>query len=248
MPRVSAILITRDEASNIEAALTSVAWADERLVVDCGSADATVALARAAGARVAHRDWTTYAEQKTHAGALAEHDWLFSLDADERVTPDLAGSIRRALASEPAVGGFRVARVNHYLGRAIRCTDWYPDWQIRLYDRRRARWKPVAVHESVVIDGPAGTLEGELTHFAYRDLSHHLRKIDHYTTLAAASLREREARVGAARLAAVPAATFLRNYLLRRGFTAGTPGFIVSAMNSYYVFLKLAKLWALERR
>jgi glycosyltransferase involved in cell wall biosynthesis len=248
VPAVSAILITCNEASNIEAALASLAWADERIVVDSGSTDGTVERARALGARVEHREWTTYAEQKTHAGTLARNDWLFSLDADERVTPALADSIAATVQAMPEAAGFRVARVTHYLGRAIRCTDWYPDWQVRLYDRRRARWTPVSVHESVAVDGPVGTLQGELTHHAYRDLSHHLQKMDRYTTLAAQAMHTRGVRTGPLRLAALPLVAFLRNYVLRRGFTAGTAGLVVSAMNSYYVFLKFAKLWAIDRR
>jgi glycosyltransferase involved in cell wall biosynthesis len=247
VPPVSVTIITRNEASNIDACLASVAWADERLVVDCGSTDDTVARAMSAGARVVVRDWPGYAAQKNVAAAEAKHDWILSIDADERVTPELADDIRRALAGEPSAAGYRVPRVTFHLGRWIRTTDWYPDPQLRLYDRRRARWQIRRVHESVIADGPVERLTHELQHFAYRDIAHHHATMDRYTTLAAEEMFDAGRRAGFFDLAVHPPAAFLRNYVLRRGVLDGTPGLIVSAMNAHYVFLKFAKLWALAR-
>jgi glycosyltransferase involved in cell wall biosynthesis len=245
--KLSVTVITLNEAAHIEACLASVAWADERLVVDSGSTDGTPDLARAAGARVIARDWRGYADQKNAAAADAAHDWILSIDADERVTPDLAAEIRERLAGEPSDAGYRMPRVTWHLGRWIRTTDWYPDFQLRLYDRRRARWTPRRVHESVEAAGPVGRLRHELQHLAYRDLAHHHRTMDRYTTLAAAEMHEAGRRAGVADLVLHPPAAFLRNYVLRRGFADGVPGFIISAMNAHYVFLKFAKLWALGR-
>lgn len=244
---LTATIITKNEARHIEGAIASVRWADEVLVVDSGSTDDTVALAERAGARAIVREWPGYAAQKNFAAGEAKHDWILSLDADERVTPDLAEVVRSRLVSEPAEAGFRMPRVTWHLGRWWRTTDWYPDYQLRLYDRRRARWRPRRVHESVEADGPVGTIERELEHYAYRDLSHHLQTMDRYTTLAAEDMYEQGRRAGVLDLAVHPPAAFLRNYILRRGFSAGAAGFIVSAMNAHYVFLKFAKLWALER-
>ena len=152
--RSTATIITLDEAAHIAGAIDSVAWADEIIVVDSGSRDGTTDIARARGARVVERAWTGYIDQKNYAASIASHDWIFSLDADERVPPALAEEIRRTLASEPAVHGFRGPRVTYHLGRWIRTTDFYPDSQTRLYDRRHARWQGRLVHESVAVDGP----------------------------------------------------------------------------------------------
>ncbi len=248
MPRLSVTIITRNEAADIAPALESVAWADERIVVDSMSTDDTVAIARRHADRVIVWEWPGYAAQKNFAASVATHDWILSLDADERVPPPLAQEIRTVLASEPRARGFRVPRVTFHLGRWIRTTDWYPDYQLRLYDRRAAEWTGGSVHEGVSVRGPVGTLRGELHHFAYRDLAEHLETIDRYTSAAARDLYEAGRRSSWLRLAVHPPAAFLRNYLLRRGFRDGTPGLVISAMNAYYVFLKFAKLWELERR
>ncbi len=247
MPKLSVTIITKNEAAHIGAALDSVAWADERIVVDSGSTDDTVAIARRHADVVVVREWPGYAEQKNHAASLARHDWILSLDADERITPGLAAEIQALLASEPAARGYRVSRVTWYLGRWIRSTDWFPDHQLRLYDRRHGRWPARRVHESVQLDGPPGALRHELQHYAYRDLSHHLATMDRYTTLAAEQMREEGRRTYALAIALHPPAAFLRNYILRLGFRDGAAGLIVSVLNSYYVFLKLTKLWVLQR-
>jgi len=185
VPRLTVTVITLNEAANIDACLASVGFADEILVVDAGSTDGTPDLARARRARVIVRDWPGYSAQKNYAAAQAAHDWILSVDADERVTPELAAEIQRVLASEPAATGYRGPRVTWHLGRWIRVTDWYPDYQLRLYDRRRARWAARRVHESVTADGPVGQLTHDLQHYAYRDIGHHLATMDRYTTLAA---------------------------------------------------------------
>jgi len=243
---VTATIITLNEAANIEACLASVAWADEVLVVDSGSTDGTPDLARATGARVIVRDWPGYAEQKNIAAREAAHDWILSVDADERVTPELAAEIQATLVRDPPQAGFRMPRVTWHLGRWIRTTDWYPDSQLRLYHRSRANWPPRRVHESVAAAGEVGRLRHELQHFAYRDLRHHFETMDRYTTLAADEMRAAGRRAGFLDLSLHPLAAFLRNYLLRRGCLDGAAGFIISSMNAYYVFLKFAKLWACE--
>ncbi len=247
MAKVSVTVITLNEAANIDGCLDSVSWADEVLVVDSGSTDDTADRARARGARVVVKDWPGYAAQKNFAAEQAAHDWILSLDADERVTPDLAREIEAALGSGPAMAGYRIPRVAWHLGRWIRTTDWYPDYQLRLYDRRRAQWKPKRVHESVAADGAVGQLAHELQHYAYRDLGHHLQTMDRYTTLAAEEMFESGRRASMLDLLLHPPAAFARNYLLRRGFTDGTAGLVISAMNAHYVFLKFAKLREKQR-
>jgi glycosyltransferase involved in cell wall biosynthesis len=250
VPKLTATVITRNEAAHIEACLGSLVWADEVLVVDCGSTDGTPDLARARGARVVVRDWPGYSAQKNFAAGEAANDWILSVDADERVTPGLAAELQTLLAGQPDAAGYRLPRVTWHLGRGIRTTDWYPDPQLRLYDRRRATWQAKRVHESVAMnDGHApGRLAHDLEHYAYRDIGHHHETMDRYTTLAAEEMYAAGRRVGWTDLVIHPQAAFLRNYVLRRGFLDGLPGLIISAMNAHYVFLKFAKLWALGQR
>ena len=245
MVPVTATVITFNEAANIGAALESLSWADEIIVVDSESTDDTVAIARKFTDRVLVRPWPGYIAQKNFAAEQARHDWIFSLDADERVTPPLADEIKQRLSTPPAVSGYRVPRVTFHLGRWLRSTDWYPDYQLRLYDRRRARWAGKYVHESVKADGPVEDLRNELQHYAYRDLAHHFQTMDRYTTLAARQMFEEGRRAGFFDLMVHPPAAFVRNYVLRGGFKDGVPGLIVSAMNARYVGLKFAKLWEL---
>ena len=246
MPPVSVTIITRNEAAHIGAALASVAWADERIVVDCGSTDDTVHIARAHGVRVATRPWEGYSSQKNYAASLATHDWILSVDADERVTDALAAEIRQVLNEPSSRRGYRIPRVAFYFGRWIRSTDWWPDWQLRLYDRRSGSWSRVHVHESVRVSGPVGRLRGELQHYPYATVADHLETIDRYTTIAARELYENGRHAGFSRIALHPALALARNYVLRGGFRQGTAGLIVSLLNSYYVLLKFVKLWELE--
>jgi hypothetical protein len=146
----------------------------------------------------------------------------------------------------PAARGYRIPRVTNYLGRWIRTTDWYPDYQLRLYDRRAGRWNDRRVHESVTLEGDPGTLRHELQHYAYRSISHHLHTIDRYTTLAAEQWLAEGRRTTAFGALVHARLAFARNLLLRRGFTDGAVGLLVSGLNSYYVFLKFAKLWELQ--
>ncbi|MEW6321345.1 MAG: glycosyltransferase family 2 protein [Acidobacteriota bacterium] len=249
MPPLTVTVITHNEAAHIEAALASVAWADEIVVVDSGSTDDTVALARKHTDRVIVRDWPGYVAQKNFAAGEARHDWILSLDADERVSEPLRDEILELMRSDAVLAaGYRIPRVTFHLGRWLRSTDWYPDHQLRLYDRRRARWAGRYVHESVAADGPVGELRHELLHYAYRDIAHHLQTMDRYTTLAARQMHEDGRRAGWLDVLVRPRLAFFRNYVLRGGFRDGMPGLIVSSMNAHYVALKFAKLWELCTR
>ena len=247
MPKLSVTVVAKNEAADVGAALASVAFADEIVVVDSHSTDDTVAIARQYTSRVVVHDWLGHVEQKNYAASLAAHDWILSLDADERVTPALAEEIRTALRADPPHAAFRVPRVTWHLGRWVRSTDWYPDYQDRLYDRRRARWTGRYVHEALTTDaGSSGQLSGEIQHYAYRDIADHLETIDRYTTLAARQMHEDGRGAGLLQLAGHPPLAFLRNYIARGGIRDGVPGFIISSMNAYYVFLKFAKLRELQ--
>lgn len=246
MPGLTVTVITLNEASNIAAALESVAFADEVIVVDSHSTDNTAEMAARSGARVIVRDWPGYVAQKNFAAGEARHDWILSIDADERVTPQLADEIKALLRGTPACAGYRVPRLSRYLGAWIRSTDWYPDFQLRLYDRRQGQWEGRHVHESVKVRGRAGDLTSDLLHYTYRDVSHHLQTIDRYTTLAARQMFEDGRRARVRHLCLNPIAAFLRNYVVRAGFRDGRAGLIVSLLNSYYVLLKFVKLFELH--
>jgi glycosyltransferase involved in cell wall biosynthesis len=246
VPRVSVTIITRNEAADIGDALASVAWADDIVVVDSESTDDTVAIAKRHTDRVVVRPWPGYIDQKNYAASIAKNDWILSLDADERVTPALADDIRSLMSGVPREAAFRVPRVTWHLGRWIRTTDWYPDFQTRLYDRRSAEWTGRYVHEAVTVRGEIGRLRGELQHYAYRDIADHLETIDRYTTFAARQMHEDGRRAGILQLLGHPPLAFLRNYIAHRGILDGGPGLIISALNSYYVFLKFAKLRELQ--
>jgi glycosyltransferase involved in cell wall biosynthesis len=251
VPKLSVTIITKNEATDIAAALQSVSWADERVVVDSGSTDDTVAIAKTLADRVVVHEWAGYVAQKNHAASIASHDWILSLDADERVTPELAAEIKDRLREEPGgqgLRGFRIPRVTWHLGRWIRTTDWYPDYQLRLYDRRAAQWTGRHVHEGVQVAGGVGRLRAELQHYAYRDIAEHMETIERYTTLAARQMYEAGRRATATEIAIHPRLAFFRNYIVKGGFRDGLPGLIISRMNAYYVFLKFAKLWELDRR
>jgi glycosyltransferase involved in cell wall biosynthesis len=251
VPKLSVTVITKNEAADIGETLASVRWADEIIVVDSHSTDDTVAIARQHTDRVVVRDWSGYIDQKNYAASLAAHDWILSVDADERVTPELAAEVKARLQTDPQESAFRIPRVTWHFGRWIRSTDWYPDFQLRLYDRRAAQWAGRYVHEAVMVRGATGRLRGELQHYAYRGISDHLETIDRYTTLAARQMHEDGRRAGLLDLIAQPPLAFLRNYIAHGGIRDGAAGFIISSMNAYYVFLKFAKLWELsnfERR
>lgn len=248
MTPISAVLITRDEESSLPAALESVRFCDEIVVVDSGSVDRTREVAETAGARiVVSAPWPGFAAQRNRAVECAQHDWVLALDADERVTGELRDEIQAARAAGFAHAGYRIPRVSFYMGRWIRGTDWYPDLQLRLFDRRRGRWEGALIHESVRVEGSVGRLRGEMQHLPYADIGEHMRKIDSYTSLWARQAFDQGRRTSALDMGANWCWAFFRNYLAKGGFLLGEAGLTVSALNSYYTYAKLAKLKELMR-
>jgi glycosyltransferase involved in cell wall biosynthesis len=245
MEKLSVTIITRNEEARLADALRSVAFADEVVVVDCGSTDSTVAVARAMGAIVVHHDWPGHVAQKNFALERASHRWVLALDADERVTPELARLVRAALES-PTAAGYRVRRRTWYLGRWIRHCGWYPDARVRLFDRTCARWGGINPHDVVEVSGPVAALDGDLLHYSYDDLADHLRTIDSFTTISARRYHELGRRCRPWDLALRPPLAFINKYLLRLGFLDGVPGLVVCLLHGYYVLLKYAKLWELD--
>ena len=246
MVPLSAVLIAQDEEKTIGDALASVAFCDEIVVVDSGSKDRTRAIAESAGARViVNAPWPGFVAQRDFATRAARHDWVLPLDADERVGEALRKEIQARRQGFDAAG-YRIPRVAWYLGRWIRGTDWYPDWQVRLSDRTRGAWQGDLVHESVVVRGPVGRLHGDMEHYPYADISDHLRKIDSYTTLWARQAYAAGRRSNIVDIFAGASYAFFRNYVVRGGFLLGSAGLVVSVLNTHYTFAKLAKLRELE--
>ncbi len=244
---LSVTVITYNEAARIAACLTSVAWADEIVVVDSGSQDDTVAIAKRFASKVIQHPWTGYADQKQFAISQASHDWILSLDADERVTEALAIEIQALLASGPSYAGFYVARQNFFLGRPIRHAGWWPDYTLRLFDRRVGRFEARAVHEAVRLTGETERLRHPLLHDSYRTLAEFHARAWRYAELAAAQMRQEGRPFRYADLLARPIWTFFRMYLLRQGFREGLYGLLLCGLYVYYTFLKYARLWEMER-
>ena len=241
---LSVVLITRNAAAQLPECLASVAFADEVVIVDSGSTDGTAALAERYGARVLTREWLGYGRQKQFAVEQAANDWVLCLDADERVSPELAASLVRALEA-PSAAVYRMARRNRFLGRWLRHGEGYPDWSPRLFDRRQARWSDDAVHEKVLYAATPGTLEGDLLHESAEDLGRYLEKQNRYTTLAAQELHRRGKSAGLTKLVFSPLVRFAKFYVLRLGFLDGLPGLLhiaVGCMNSFTKYAKLIEL------
>ncbi|MFL6212345.1 MAG: glycosyltransferase family 2 protein [Blastocatellia bacterium] len=245
--KITATVITFNEEANIARALESLAWADEIIVVDSESRDRTVEIARRYTERVIVRAWPGYSAQKNFAAAEASHDWIFSLDADEQVSDELRREIESLRqAAEPGVAAYEMPRLAFYLGRWIRHSGWYPDWKLRLYDRRRARWIGDYVHEGVEVDGPLARLQGDLLHFTVESASAHHQRIDRYTTLAAAAARAQGKRASILSIILSPPLTFLRSYLFKLGFLDGAQGYAIARFAAHYAFLKNLKLWEMS--
>lgn len=239
--RISATIVTLNEEANIARAIASLKCADEILVVDSGSTDQTIAIAEQLGAKVIEQPWRGYAGQKNFAARKAAHDWILSLDADEELTSALAEEILALKSSEPTVAGYTMPRLARYLGRWIRHGGWYPDRKIRLYHRQRAAWAGDYVHESVQTTERVGELRNDLLHYTCDSLTQHLRTLDRYTFLAAQELLANGKISPVSRLVFDPAWTFLRTYIIRRGFLDGPQGVAIAWMAAFYTFLKHAR-------
>jgi glycosyltransferase involved in cell wall biosynthesis len=228
----------------LDACLESLRFADEILIVDSASSDATLEIAARHGARVVQKEWLGFGRQKQFAVDQAKHDWVLCLDADERVSAELAASIRGALGA-PAAPVYRMPRRNRFLGRWLAHGEGYPDWSPRLFNRMNARWSEDLVHEKVLYAVTPGTLAGDLLHDSADDLAAYLERQNRYTTLAARQAYELGRSAGVAHLLLSPVVRFFKFYVLRLGFLDGVPGLLhisIGCMNSYLKYAKLLEL------
>ncbi|MDX6713427.1 MAG: hypothetical protein QOH96_4443 [Blastocatellia bacterium] len=251
--KISATIITLNEEENILAACQSVSWADEIVVVDSGSTDATCEIALNAGARVLSRAWSGFADQKQFAVDQARNDWIFSLDADERVSTNLVDSIHEITSKDSAhvADGYKIPRRSFYMGRWIEAGGWYPDYQLRFFNKTRGSWKGAYVHESFAMSpgSKVKTLSGDILHYSVRSASHHHQMIgERYAPLAARKMFEAGKRTSFARLAMAGPTTFFRNFILKAGFRDGLPGFAIAAFAAHHAFLKHLLLYELQKR
>jgi glycosyltransferase involved in cell wall biosynthesis len=247
-PAVSACIVTRDEADRLPDCLASLGWCDEILVVDSHSTDRTREVAAEAGARVIERDWPGHVAQKEFAVRAARHDWVFCIDADERVSKELADEIAARRRAGFGMAGYSVPRVSSYLGRWIRHGTWYPDRKLRLFDRRRGGWGGRDPHDRVAVEGPVEALRGELMHHPYRSLEDHLATIDRYTTITARELHREGRRAHLFDVVLRPPLRFLAFYVLRLGILDGWRGLLLASLAAHYVRLRYWKLWLLGRK
>jgi glycosyltransferase involved in cell wall biosynthesis len=242
MPRLSAIVITKNEAAKIEACLDSLAFCDERIVVDSGSSDATVALAEAKGARVVVHDWKGFGPQKNFALSLATGEWVLSLDADEQVGPDLAKEINDAIAAGGA-DGYEMPRLSTFCGRPMRHSGWYPDHVLRLFRRGRARFSNDPVHERVICEGKVARLSAPLIHHPVERLEDALSRMDRYSTAGADMILASGRRVSFMTGILRGWWAFMRTYFLRLGFLDGREGFLLAVANAEGTYYRYMKAW-----
>jgi glycosyltransferase involved in cell wall biosynthesis len=248
--KISAVLITFNEEANIKKAIESVSWADEVVVVDSHSTDATRTIAAALGARVIERDWPGFSDQKQFAVDSASNDWVFSLDADERVSPQLKHQILELSRAPNSADGFYIPRLSTYMGRQIRHSGWYPDKQMRLFDRRKGSWNGRPIHESVELAPGAktGELKSEILHFSVKNAAEHHRMIgERYAPLAAKHMFDSGRRTSPFRTAFAGPAAFLRSYILKLGILDGFPGYCIARFAAHHAYLKHLLLWEMQQ-
>jgi glycosyltransferase involved in cell wall biosynthesis len=249
MAKLSVITLALNEERNIAECLSSVAWADECLVIDSGSTDGTVQVAKRHTDKVLTLAWHGYGGTKNEALRHATGEWILWLDADERVTPELAAEIQKVVHDDhDTYAAYDVARRAYFLGKWMRHSGWYPSRVTRLFRRGKGRFSTDSVHEHLILDGPVGNLRHDILHFTDPDLQHYFRKFNRYTSLAATDLYESGRKFSPADILLRPLFMFVKMFLLRRGFLDGMQGFILATVSSAYVFVKYAKLWELRHK
>ncbi len=244
---LTVIIITKNEAEHIERCLRSVAWADEIVVFDSGSVDATVNICKRFTPKVFVTDWPGFGIQKQRALEQATSDWVLSLDADEEVTPDLRVALEQAMLTDQ-YNGFELARLSSYCGRPMLHGGWWPDYVLRLFQRAQGRFTDALVHERIIVDGAVGRLETPLLHEAFVDLNEVLHKVNSYSSLGAEQLMYKGVRSSLGKAVVRGAWTFFRTYVLKAAFLDGAQGFMLSVSNAEGAYYKYLKLYELQQR
>lgn len=245
--KITALIPACNEEANIADCMASVAWADEVFIVDSFSQDRTVEIAREAGGRVIQHEYVNSATQKNWAIPQAAHEWVLIVDADERVTPELRDEILAVLESDArgektVRDGYRIGRLNHFMGRRVRYCGWQSDSCLRLFRRDRGHYQDRQVHADVEIAGTVGRLRAKMLHYTFVSFDQYMKKFNQYTTWAAGDRARRTKRVRWYHLTLRPAGRFLKQYVLKRGFLDGQVGLVVCTLAAFSVFMKYAKL------
>lgn len=246
MIELTAVVITRNEETNLPRCLDALKFADEIIVLDNGSTDRTVEIARARGVQVRTIDWHGFGPAKQTGVDSARGKWILSVDADEVVSPELASEIRKAIESDK-FAGYQIPRLTSFLGKWIRHSGWYPDHVLRLFRKDKGRFDGAVVHEQVVVDGSIGSLQSDLLHYSYPTLEQYFAKFDRYTTIGAEQALAQGRRATTFDLTIRPAAAFLKHFVARQGFLDGIEGLMISSFSSLAVMVKYAKLRQLNR-
>ncbi len=242
--KVSAVVVCFNEEENIERCLKSLEWADEIVVVDSFSTDNTISICKRYTDRIYQRKWPGINKQKEFAVSLTRNEWVFVLDADEEVSRELRDEIRERLeADNGRYDGYMAKRHTYYLGRWINHGGWYPDYKLRLFKKSRGRFVGEDPHDKIEVLGEVGKLKGEIYHYTYKDISHHIRTINSFSDVVSDVLLKKREKFILTKMLLKPPIKFLETYIYKLGFLDGIPGLIISVLSSYYVFLKYAKLW-----
>ena len=246
--QVSVFVVCMNEESKIERCLKSVDWCDEIIVIDSGSTDATIEIAKKYTDKIFIRSWPGYVAQKRFGLEQCTKEWVLNLDADEEVSPELKEEIQKLLINDDkSINGYNIPRTVFYLNKWWRKGAWYPEFRLRLCRREKTKWGGNDPHEKAIIEGESRKLKGELYHYTYGDISHQVRTLNSYSQQAADTMFKNGKRANIIKIFTNPAVRFVKFYFLRKGFLEGFPGLIVAFLEGYYVFLKYVKLWELER-
>jgi glycosyltransferase involved in cell wall biosynthesis len=249
--QISATIIAFNEEEKIADAIKSIDWADEILVVDSESTDRTREIAESLGAKVLVQKWLGFAAQKQFAVDAASHDWIFSLDADERISDQLKEEILNIKNNSQTADGYRIPRLSFYMHRPIRHGGWYPDWQLRLFNRKKGRWKDVLIHESFEMETGALTenLRGDILHYSWESAAQHEQMIsERYAPLAAEQNFQNGKRTSPLKIATAGIVAFLQIYILKGGFLDGFAGFCIARFTAHHAFLKHLLLWEKQKK
>jgi glycosyltransferase involved in cell wall biosynthesis len=247
MEKVSAVIIAYNEQDTIERCLKGLDWADEIIVVDSFSSDQTVERCQRYTAKVIRHEWEGFVRQKIYATGLAQHDWIFSIDADEELSVELKADIINLKRSGFNAAAYQIPRRVFYLGKWIGHGGWYPDYKVRLFNRQQGQWIGIDVHEYWQTTGRLGKVRGDLLHYSYKNVADHVRKINQTTSVSAQELLSQGIRVSPFHTLIKPTAKFLKSYFIKAGFLDGYIGLVIALMGGYYVFLKYLKAWELQK-
>ncbi len=243
-PKISAVIIVFNEEANLNGCLESINWVDEIVVVDSYSTDKTIEIAKRFTDKIFQKKWEGFAKQRKYSIEVASYEWILSIDADERVTPELKNSILKNLESVKEVNGYKVARKNYFLGKWITGAHWYPDHQLRVFRKDKARIEEVLVHEGFEVEGKSEIIYGDIIHYSYKSLDEAFKKINHYSSLAAQQRAAKKVRV--IDIILHPFAAFLTDYFSRKAYKDGVHGLLVAIMHAMTNLMTYTKIWEIQ--